>query len=46
MSICKYCDQPIYLVNGDWAHRERGSYFYRCQRTANYGTDATPKEDS
>ncbi|MBM4509363.1 hypothetical protein GS421_07615 [Rhodococcus hoagii] len=46
MTDCKHCGQRIWLVDGEWKHKERGSWFYRCQRTDNYGTDATPKEAS
>lgn len=43
LAECRHCDQPIHLVDGEWKHREHGSWFNRCQRTANYGTDAEPK---
>lgn len=43
-ATCVHCDQPIWLAdNGDWKHNEHGAWFNRCQRVANYGTDATPK---
>lgn len=42
--VCAHCDQPIWMAsNGDWKHYESGRWLNRCQRVANYGTDATPK---
>lgn len=43
--ICKHCRQPIWFNNGEWKHNEKGSWYYRCQRTDNYGTDAEPLHD-
>ncbi len=50
-SECKHCGQVIVLMDGYWKHPEGldwknggyKTYYNRCQRTDNYGTNAEPK---